>query len=249
MKVVFKRVGAYIIDIILVSIISTILTSNIYINKDYKKHSDTYEEYMTFYNEYHDFLNDLEKDYSDKTISKDEYDNLVKKYPSYKKYIDKSLINNKISDKEYKDILDNLNSNYNDKGQDYSYKLVKLSIISGFINILCILLYFVVIQYYFNGQTLGKKIFKIQVKSNNGKKLTLLNYFVRCLILNEVFINLLSIICAICLSKSNYIVYNQVIYFVTYILEMTLLFMIVFDKNNRGLHDYISNTKVVDLNE
>ena len=50
----------------------------------------------------------------------------------------------------------------------------------------------------------------------------------------------------IVLSKSNYITYNQIIYVVTYILEMVIMFMIVFDKNNRGLHDYISNTKVIE---
>ena len=48
------------------------------------------------------------------------------------------------------------------------------------------------------------------------------------------------------LSKSNFIEYNKIIYVITYILEMFILFTIVFNKDNRGLHDYISNTKVIE---
>ena len=76
-------------------------------------------------------------------------------------------------------------------------------------------------------------------------KLNILNYLIRSLIVNEVFINLVSLLCLIILSKNSYIALSKIIYVITYILEMTILFMIVFDKNNRGLHDYISNTKVV----
>ena len=87
---------------------------------------------------------------------------------------------------------------------------------------------------------------KLKVVSNNLRKLNIVNYLIRCLIVNEVFINIISLICLILLSKNNYITYSKLIYVITYILEMAMLFMIVFDKNNRGLHDYISNTKVIE---
>ena len=101
-------------------------------------------------------------------------------------------------------------------------------------------------QYYFNGQTLGKKITKLKVVSHNEKKLSILNYLFRSLVVNEVVINVISLLCLIFMSKNNYISYNRIIYVITYMLEMVIMFMIVFDKNNRGLHDYISNTKVID---
>ena len=114
---------------------------------------------------------------------------------------------------------------------------------------MCIMLYFIVIQFYFGGQTLGKKILKLKVVSNNDKKLSIVNFLIRSLVVNELFINILNVIFLFVLSKGNYLVYNKIIYVITYILEMAILFTIVFDKHNRGLHDYISNTKVIELNK
>ena len=45
MKFVLKRIGAYLIDIIIVSLVAALLTSNTYINKDYKKYTETYDKY------------------------------------------------------------------------------------------------------------------------------------------------------------------------------------------------------------
>ena len=114
---------------------------------------------------------------------------------------------------------------------------------------MCIMLYFIVMQFYFGGQTLGKRILKLKVVSNNDKKLSIINFFIRSLIVNEIFINILNVIFILVLSKGNYLIYNKIIYVVTYILEMAILFTMVFDKQNRGLHDYISNTKVIELNK
>lgn len=236
MKIVFKRFTAYIIDIVLVSLLATILTSNSYINKDYNKYQETYKEYEKYSNNYHDFINDLE----DLKVSE-----LKEEYKNYNKYLE-NTDNEDLSEKDIKKIKTELKEEYEEKIKNYSYKLSKLSSIQKIISMLCILLYFVVFQYYFNGQTLGKKIMKIQIVSNNGKQLTILNYFIRSLILNELVINIISIICILTFNKNNYLIYSQIIYYVTYVLEMTIIFMIMFDKNNRGLHDFASNTKVIE---
>ena len=61
-----------------------------------------------------------------------------------------------------------------------------------------------------------------------------------------MFISLLSVICVLVLSKNSYFAYNKIIYVITYVIEMSILFTMSFDKNNRGLHDYVSNTKVIE---
>ncbi len=236
MKIIFKRLAAYIIDIVIVSLFATLITSNNYINKDYNKYQETYKEYEKYSREYENFTSDLEE------LKTSE---LKTKYKDYSKYLE-DFNDEELSEKDIKKIKVNSEDEYIEKLKNYSYKLGKLSIIQKTISILCILLYFVVFQYYFNGQTLGKKLLKLQVVSNNGKTLTILNYFIRTLILNEVFINTVSIICNIFLSKKNYLIYSEIIYYVTYVVEMTIIFMILFDKNNRGLHDFASNTKVIE---
>ena len=217
MKIVFKRILAYMIDILLVSLISTLITSNSYINKDYKKYNEVYKKYEVVYDEYNESKENLQEKLEDKKISQKEYDKEEKK----------------------------LNTSFDKENINYNYKLIKLSVIPTTISILVILLYFVVIQYCFNGQTLGKWIMKLRVVSNNKKKLNMLNFLIRSLILNGVLINSLSVILIILLSKNNYLVYNEIIYVVNYVLEMAIIFMMVFDKNNRSVHDYIANTKVI----
>ena len=43
MKFVLKRIGAYLIDIILVSLVATLISSNNYINKDYEDFMNNYQ--------------------------------------------------------------------------------------------------------------------------------------------------------------------------------------------------------------
>ena len=215
MKIVLKRVVAYLIDIILVSIVSTLLTSNSFINKDYDKYQDTYHMYEEAYEEYNNTLKEID--------------------------------NEELTDEEYSKKIDEINEEYELILEDYNYKLVKLSIIPTSISIIILVLYFVLLQYLLKGQTIGKKIMKLQIKSNSNKKLNIFNYTIRCLILNEVLINIVSIVLLLVLNKNGYLIYNQIVYVISYVLEMSIIFMIVFDKNNRGLHDYLSNTKVIEL--
>lgn len=217
MKIVVKRLIAHAIDIFIVSMISSLITSNTLINKDYKKYMDTYEE----------------------------YEKIVDKYEADKGALQDALEYETIDQEEYDVKLEKLNENFDDDNVNYNYKLIKLSIVSTIVSMLIILLYFVVIQYYFNGQTVGKKIMKLRVVSNSSKKLNILNYLIRSLILNNVLINILSTIMVLVLSKSNYLIYNEIIYVVNYIIEMAIIFMMGFNKDNRGLQDYVANTKVI----
>ena len=217
MKIVIKRFVAYAIDIFIVSMISSLITSNTLINKDFKKYMDTYEK----------------------------YEEIVDKYEDDKEALNDALEYEAITDDEYDIKLEELNETFDKDNVNYNYKLIKLSIVSTIVSILVILLYFVVIQYYFNGQTVGKKIMKLRVVSNSSKKLNILNYLFRSLILNSVLINTLSIIMVFALSKNNYLIYNEIIYVVNYIIEMAIIFMMGFNKDNRGLQDYVANTKVI----
>lgn len=217
MKIVIKRFVAYAIDILIVSMISSLITSNTLINKDFKKYMDTYEK----------------------------YEEIVDKYEDDKEALNDALEYEAITQDEYDIKLEELNETFDKDNVNYNYKLIKLSIVSTIVSILVILLYFVVIQYYFNGQTVGKKIMKLRVVSNSSKKLNILNYLIRSLILNSVLINTLSIIMVFALSKNNYLIYNEIIYVVNYIIEMAIIFMMGFNKDNRGLQDYVANTKVI----
>lgn len=240
---IFKRIIAYLIDIVLVISISTLISNNSYINKDYNKYKETYKEYEEKYTAYEDFISDIEKKYKDETLNEKEIKELVNTYPSYKKYFSDIK---EIDKDNYDEFIGKINDDFKDTQEDYSYKLSKYSIIPGIIRIMSFLLYFVVIQFYV-GNTLGKKIMKLKVVPNGNKKLNILNYFVRSLIVNEVFVNILNIIFMLILSKNNFIIYSNIMYVITYAIEVSIIFMMAFTKDNRGLHDYAAQTRVVEI--
>lgn len=206
---ILRRIMAYFIDIILVVMVSTLITSNKYIDINYSKYQKVYNEYKTCYDEYESLLKD----------SKEE----------------------KLDEKE-SDKLDK----YEEKLNNYSYRLSKLSFVPRFMGIILSLFYFVVLQFYFNGQTLGKKIMKLRVVSNDNKNINIFSFLIRSLIVNETFISSLNLICILFLSKNVYFTYSKVIYFVTYFIEILIVFTIIFSKDNRGIHDILANTKVID---
>ncbi len=206
---ILRRIMAYFIDIILVVMVSTLITSNKYIDINYSKYQKVYNEYKTCYDEYESLLKDSEEE--------------------------------KLDEKE-SDKLDK----YEEKLNNYSYRLSKLSFVPRFMGIILSLFYFVVLQFYFNGQTLGKKIMKLRVVSNDNKNINIFSFLIRSLIVNEIFISSLNLICILFLSKNVYFTYSKVIYFVTYFIEILIVFTIIFSKDNRGIHDILANTKVID---
>lgn len=205
---ILRRIMAYFIDIILVVMVSTLITSNKYIDINYSKYQKVYNEYKTCYDEYESLLKDSEEE--------------------------------KLDEKE-SDKLDK----YEEKLNNYSYRLSKLSFVPRFMGIILSLFYFVVLQFYFNGQTLGKKIMKLRVVSNDNKNINIFSFLIRSLIVNEIFISSLNLICILFLSKNVYFTYSKVIYFVTYFIEILIVFTIIFSKDNRGIHDILANTKVI----
>lgn len=75
---------------------------------------------------------------------------------------------------------------YLEKFNDISYIVNKESVQVSIVSVVLSTIYFVVLVYYMNGQTFGKKIMKIQVVSANSKKLTMNNYLIRSLIVDSI---------------------------------------------------------------
>ncbi len=134
---------------------------------------------------------------------------------------------------------------YINKVNDISYTLNKESVPLSIISVVLYTIYFVVIPYYNNGQTFGKKIMKLKIVSNKGKKLSMNNYLIRALIVDSILSSIIGVITILVLSKASYIeTYNIVSYAFTCLYIITFA-MILFSKDGRGLHDYLARTKVV----
>lgn len=197
MKLVFKRLGAYIIDILIVSIISALLSNIGSINYQLDKYVKTYEKIVS-----------VNEKYENKEITEEEY---------------------------------------TDKVESLTYTLDKNSTITSIISIACLIGYFGIFQFSQNGRTVGKRIFKLQVKKYKEGTLNIGNYLLRVLILNNVLFNIVRLIFIYTMSKSLYMKSYGYLSNIQLIFQLLIIVSMFMSRENRGIHDLIAGTKVVDL--
>lgn len=129
--------------------------------------------------------------------------------------------------------------------EDISYDISKASISSSIIIIVVSVGYFVLFNYYNDGQTLGKKIMKLKIVSSNGNPLTINNYVLRSLIINSVLSQLISALLLCVLSKDNYLLYGSNAVSALSLISAISFVFAIYRSDGRGLHDLISNTVVI----
>jgi uncharacterized RDD family membrane protein YckC len=81
--------------------------------------------------------------------------------------------------------------------------------------------------------------------SAGEKKINVLNYFLRSLIINDVLLNTISIIFLLTASKTIYNQSNNIIGAIISIIQAIVIFLVMTREDQRGLHDLLFNTKVI----
>lgn len=161
------------------------------------------------------------------------YDKYMKEYEQ----IQTDLIENKIDADEY----------FN-KSMDVVYDIDYNNVMPMIIEVVLIILYFVVFQFYNKGQTFGKKLMKLRVISTKDDKLTLNQVAYRALIINSIFIDILILGSLLFLGRNYYYYASLVLQVLSSVIIITTLMMILFRKDGKGLHDVIAGTKVIQEN-
>ena len=184
----FKRLGAYLFDFFIVTLIVSIVTMG--------------------------FKND------NKIINK--MNNLLV-----------SVTNEEISIDEYSDELFKLN-------YEYQKSVLPNTVISVVVSIG----YFIIFAYLNKGQTLGKKIFKIEVVNKDNKAPSIWNMIIRSIPLYGIFTGIIHIICLYLLNVKQFNYASSIINYIYYIFVIICFFMVIYKKDNRGLHDIIGRTYV-----
>lgn len=193
-SLIFKRIGAYLIDLLVITLFSMILTKISFINP-------RYEEYVEVSTKYNEMLNDY-----------------------YEKKINITEFNSKVS--------------------EMSYDMNK----SGFVYIIgdiaVIILYFGIYNFASKGKTLGKRIMNLQITSAKDKPLKIYNYLIRCILLNGIIMDIITLI-AICFTRETYFEIYSLGSNFNMMLQIIIFLSIMFSVNGRGLHDLIAGTKVI----
>lgn len=243
-----KRVGAYAIDLFIVLIIASFISNIPFLNKNMESYQKTYDEYEEKYNTYSEYLTLLEEKYQDEKITEEEYTELINS-EEYKDLITSKYDDNKISQGEYKEIVESINNEFDKVVTDYVYILNKKGISNSIITLVCTLLYFGILQYFLKGQTIGKKLLKLKVVSASDKKINILNYILRSLIVNDILLNTISIIFLLLTSKKVYTQADNILSILISISEAVIIFLVLTREDQRGLHDLLFNTKVISTEE
>ena len=127
-----------------------------------------------------------------------------------------------------------------------AYKYAKSTQTLEIISVSTTIIYFVFLQYFMNGQTLGKRILKIQVAQIKSKSLNPNMFILRETVLLALPLKIIDVICLINLNMNNYFKASNIINDLNTIIIIIIMGTIIFRKDNRGLHELISNTKVID---
>ncbi len=192
-KPTLRRICAYIVDLIVITIISSMFVRIEFLNPKYDEYQKAYDEYIDFAGE---------------------------------------VINNpeKAND-----------SNLN----DISYNLSKTGLATNVITLVVTALYFLGFQYINQGQTLGKKLFKIKVVDSNNNRPKFYQILIRALLINSIITNTISDVLISTLSKNAYMASSQYIQLVDMAIMAASFILIMFREDGKGLHDMIAGTKVV----
>lgn len=133
---------------------------------------------------------------------------------------------------------------YDEKINDLVYDVSKLSVYTTLVSALLYFLYFIVFQSYNNGQTLGKRLLKIEVVSVDNKEPTFIQMLIRGFILYPIVFKLLDVGLVLLLNKNMYLSISQFMTYLHWIVFIACFVSLMI--KGRGIHDLFAKTMVVE---
>ena len=167
--------------------------------------------------------------------------------PSYEEYAESYV--------RYEEIMNDLtvdNAVEIAKSQEYmqvNYDLSRYSVSISIISLVVYLAYFVGFQKWNNNQTLGKKLFNIQVVGNENKKVGWLQLLWREVVLYNLIWEVLAIVSIWVFNYEGYMYASSLLTFIAGAIIWVNIFFVVIRNDSRGIHDLLAKTKVVERDE
>ena len=250
MKKFIFRILAYLIDILFVNLIIFGMSNVSFINPNIKKLQDETTVYLEVTKEYNELTKKIDAILDDNYIDLSESIELNSAYPYFKDIYKGISVNREISNETKNELKDKINVYYKQYSANYYYNNNKYNLIPNIIGIIIAILYFGVFEFIMNGQTIGKKLFRLKTLDNDKpkKKIPVWKYLVKSLIVGQVIFNLASLICLIVAYFTKNVLFfgtaTNIIYDVQYAFNIALVLIILFRRDERSLHDILLNIRV-----
>ena len=251
MKKIWKRILAYIIDMMVILIIAQSLSGIPFINKQLDKYNKYYQGYTELVETYTGFKVELTNNFKDQKLTEKEYNSLIKNYPSYKDSLTKSYEDQKLTEKEYNALVKEIDNKYQSDYEEVYYQVEKNSITYFVIYLIAVFAYFVGFNKITNGQTLGKKLTRLKIvnSKDNSKPIPIWSYLVRAILLYQPIYYIVKLIGINILSMNQYYNITSIFYDIQYYLELIIIAMVMIRQDGKGLHDFLAKTRVVLLDK
>ena len=157
-------------------------------------------------NQYVSLSNEFDNYLEDSILTEKEIEEITSEYPLYHDftYIEgyqpldsiNSDLKTKMKDKIYDDYVNNV--------ETYNYKITRSNVYQSIILIVVSIFYFVIVQFLMNGQTIGKKLMHLRVKSIEDKEVSIFSFFIRTILVCELLFTFLDLILVFSLKQNTY---------------------------------------------
>lgn len=129
---------------------------------------------------------------------------------------------------------------------EYEYSINKETIVFSLISIVISIGYYGTFAFYYNGQTLGKKLCKIKIADNDGKEVSHLTMILRAALVTGSIFSIFNILFLFIATKSNYMYFYLPVQIISSLFLIVSALMIIISKKRKGIHDYLFKTKVIE---
>ncbi len=191
----FPRVLAFVIDFMIVTLLSSFVLSIVPQNKNYAVYLEEYQK--------------IQADFLARDIDPEEYVN---------------------------------------KSVDVIYDIDYSNVLPMIVEVVILILYYIVFQFYNKGQTIGKKLLKIRILSSDYKEVTMNQLIVRSLVVPAIASKMLIIAMVLFMGKNIYYYASFTVQGIQMAVFIISIFMIMYSKTGRGIHDRLAKTTVIMTN-
>lgn len=104
--------------------------------------------------------------------------------------------------------------------------------------------FYIIVPLYSSGQSIGKKLLKIKIISDNGE-LSSNQLVFRSFIANSLLVDILSLIFLLFVSKTMYFYLLGLFKMIQYIITVISILFVIYSKKGLAIHDKLVHTRVV----
>lgn len=124
----------------------------------------------------------------------------------------------------------------------YKYDIIQF--ITNLLNFLYIIILYIIIPGFTEGQTIGKKIMKIRVVNDDDTCVSIINLINRALLVDFLGYLLITLIIINFISGFPYFIIATILGILQFLLVIISGFMILYNKKQKGIHDILTKTKI-----